>query len=215
MCNTRCKNNSMQHYHFHEKHKELLGFIETEPLLHSLLSQMKTHHLPTYQHILRAALVVEDLAERLGFDPEKCYQVKKGMILHDMGKLRVPTRILDARVRPEGKDWEIMKNHVALTRNILLENNIMDRDLMYIALAHHEFQTESYPRQARKIWFHEERRSLASQTENLAELVVVSDKLDASLYRKDQQSTLTPREKILRDFTGNSNLVTEVMKYAA
>ena len=176
---------------------------------------MKIHHLPTYQHILRATLVVEDLAERLGFNPEKCYLGKMGMILHDMGKLRVPSRILDAIVRPVGEDWGLMRSHVAFTRDILLESGIKNRDMMYIALAHHEFQTESYPRQERKAWVHEERRSVTSQINDLAELVVVSDKLDASLYRKDQQNTLTPREKILRDFTGNSDLVTEVMRYAA
>ncbi|MDP3728968.1 MAG: HD domain-containing protein [bacterium] len=205
----------MIHYRFREKQRELLGFIQTEPVLNSLLFQMKEHHFPTYQHLLRVALVAEDLAERLGFNQGDCYNIKKGSLLHDAGKVRVARDILDAKIKPEGKNWELMKNHVAFTRDILLEYGVLDKKILYIALAHHEFQTESYSRQANRIWPGDDRRSIDAKTKDCAQIVVVSDKLDASLYRKDQLGLLTPEEKIRRDFTGDHSLISEVMKYAA
>ncbi len=202
----------MSHYHLPERHGNVFAGLNAP--LYSLLEQIQEHHLPTYQHTFRVALVAENFAERLGFSPEHCSQARMGALLHDLGKLRVPSEILNASYKPQGEEWELLKRHVLFTREYLLDSRMEDPRVMYIALAHHEFQRESYSRQANGLWSGEERRCRESTLDSLAQIVVLADKLDASLYRKDQiHGHLTPEEKIARDFTGDHTLIPQIMQY--
>jgi len=204
----------MIHYRLPEKHVDVFEGLETP--LQLLFRQMQEHHLPTYQHTLRVALVAEDFAERLGFSQEQCLQAQKGALLHDLGKLRVPSEILNAVQKPQGEEWDLLKKHVFFTREYLLASGIEDRAVLYITLAHHEFQKESYSRQKNGLWLGEEKRVEDKTLDTLAQIVVLADKLDASLYRKDQiYGHLSPQEKISRDFTGDHSLIPQIMQYVA
>lgn len=206
----------MIHYRLPEKDRDILSDLQKFPELSSLFLQMREHHLPSYQHVVRVALVAEDFAEKLGFSEEDCMKARKGALLHDLGKLNVPQEILNAEKKPEGEEWELLKRHVLFTREYLLGSGIEDRDVLYIALAHHEFQRESYSRQKNGVWLATERRLVNAPLNTLAQIVVLADKLDASLYRKDQiHGHLSPQEKIARDFTGDHALIPQIMQYVA
>ncbi|MEJ7753862.1 MAG: HD-GYP domain-containing protein [Candidatus Limnocylindrales bacterium] len=99
----------------------------------------------TGDHVLRVQLVAERLARAAGLDEERAADVGWSAMLHDVGKLHVPDRIL---LKPESLDaaeWEIMRLHTIWGEHIL-ENGTGFELARRIARSHHEcFDGRGYP----------------------------------------------------------------------
>jgi putative two-component system response regulator len=80
--------------------------------------------------------------------------ITKSMALHDVGKIGIPDRILLKPGKLDPTDYEIMKTHTVVGKNIVEEmmNAVKDKDSIYlrhcrsIAYSHHErFDGTGYP----------------------------------------------------------------------
>ena len=72
--------------------------------------------------------------------------LRRGALLHDIGKLGVSNAILDKRGSLDEREWEAVKKHARFTEDILARVRIFDR-LASIAGAHHERPDgRGYPR---------------------------------------------------------------------
>jgi len=99
----------------------------------------------TLTHSMDVAYTAGSIAKNLGFDEYDCEMLKTAGFLHDIGKLFVPTSILDFNGKLEGKDWFTMKSHVYYTFSILKKLNL-DEEIIKIASYHHEYLDGSgYP----------------------------------------------------------------------
>ncbi|MDR2551633.1 MAG: response regulator [Treponema sp.] len=81
--------------------------------------------------------------------------IVKAMALHDVGKIGIPDRILLKPGRLDPDEYEIMKTHTTVGKNIIEEmmKAVMDKDSIYlrhcydIAYSHHErYDGKGYPR---------------------------------------------------------------------
>ena len=81
--------------------------------------------------------------------------IMKAMALHDVGKIGIPDKILLKPGRLDNSEFEIMKTHTTVGKNIVEEmmNAVKDKDSIYlihcrdIAFCHHErFDGKGYPR---------------------------------------------------------------------
>jgi len=99
----------------------------------------------TGDHVLRVQLVAERLARAAGLDEERAADVGWSAMLHDVGKLHVPDRIL---LKPESLDaaeWEIMRLHTIWGEHILEHGSGFEL-ARRIARSHHEcFDGRGYP----------------------------------------------------------------------
>jgi len=88
-------------------------------------------------HSMRVAGYVCAIAERLGYSPERRRWLRRGALLHDIGKLGVSNAILDKPGKLDDSEWVLMRGHAARTQAILGRISAFD-DLAPIAAAHHE-----------------------------------------------------------------------------
>ncbi|MHB0974602.1 MAG: HD-GYP domain-containing protein [Thiobacillus sp.] len=104
----------------------------------------KSHY--TYGHSTRVATYTEAVAIRLGLPRERVRWLRRGALLHDIGKLGVSNAVLDKPGRLEASEWEQVKAHAAYSEQILARLDIFS-ELAFVAAAHHErLDGKGYPR---------------------------------------------------------------------
>jgi putative nucleotidyltransferase with HDIG domain len=91
----------------------------------------------TSGHSKRVTLYTDMIAEEMGFSPEHRRWLKRGALLHDIGKLGVSNSILDKAGKLNDEEWSAMKMHAAYSETILSQTAVF-ADLASIAANHHE-----------------------------------------------------------------------------
>ncbi len=100
----------------------------------------------TSGHSERVALFTDMIAEEMGMAPAARRSLKRGALLHDIGKLGVSNSVLDKPGKLEGAEWEAMKRHAEFSEQILSRITAF-ADLARIGGAHHErLDGRGYPR---------------------------------------------------------------------
>ncbi len=100
----------------------------------------------TAGHSGRVALYTELLAEELGIEPNQRRWLKRGALLHDVGKLGVSNMVLDKPGKLDETEWLAVQKHAQFTEEILGRISAF-RELSFVAGAHHErLDGKGYPR---------------------------------------------------------------------
>ena len=100
----------------------------------------------TEGHTQRVTQLTIKLAEALGMKPEELVHVRRGALLHDMGKLGVPDSILHKPDKLNDTEWEVMRQHPQLAYNMLHPIEYL-RPALDIPYCHHEkWDGSGYPR---------------------------------------------------------------------
>ncbi len=103
----------------------------------------------TGQHIKRVSEYTRILAEQLGYPPEKVESIRIASTMHDIGKLMIPSEILDKPGKLTNEEYAVIKTHTTCGGE-LLENVEGDEMALSrtIALQHHErVDGKGYPAQ--------------------------------------------------------------------
>ena len=86
------------------------------------------------------------LAARLGLGGDQLVQVRRGALLHDIGKMGVPDHILLKPGSLDPDEWEVMKRHTTFAYDLLSSIPFL-RPALDIPYAHHErWDGNGYPR---------------------------------------------------------------------
>ena len=100
----------------------------------------------TSDHSARVALYADMIAESLGLSAERRRWLKRGALLHDVGKLGVSNSILDKAGKLDIAEWDAVKLHAGFTETILSRISAFS-ELAVVAAAHHErLDGGGYPR---------------------------------------------------------------------
>nr|WP_314545534.1 HD-GYP domain-containing protein [uncultured Massilia sp.] len=100
----------------------------------------------TSGHSARVALYTDMIGEALGLSQGRRRWLKRGALLHDVGKLGVSNSVLDKAGALDRAEWDAVKQHAAFTETILGRIDAF-RELAEIAGAHHErLDGTGYPR---------------------------------------------------------------------
>ena len=99
----------------------------------------------TSQHSLRVSEYSVLIAKALGYNEDECENLKKAALLHDIGKIGIPDRILNKPDRLTDEEYALMKSHVEkgaqILKNFTLINHVEEG-----ALYHHErYDGSGYP----------------------------------------------------------------------
>jgi HD-GYP domain-containing protein (c-di-GMP phosphodiesterase class II) len=100
----------------------------------------------TSGHSARVALYTDMIGESLGMSAERRRWLKRGALLHDVGKLGVSNSVLDKPGALDRIEWDAVKLHAHHTETILSRIGAF-KELAEIAGAHHErLDGTGYPR---------------------------------------------------------------------
>lgn len=91
----------------------------------------------TYQHSARVAALAVTIGERMGLPSEGLVRLRRAGLLHDIGKLGVPNRILDKPGKLEPDEWAVIQRHAYWSEQILARVPVF-RDFARDAGSHHE-----------------------------------------------------------------------------
>jgi len=112
-----------------------------------ILAEMKNYSLYTYHHSLKVSFYCLILASKIGYQGRELNDILIIGLLHDIGKLKVPKSILNKPGKLTGKEYEIIKKHPILGKQVLIELGIKDEQLISSVLYHHErMDGKGYPR---------------------------------------------------------------------
>ena len=100
----------------------------------------------TEGHTRRVTEMTQQLAGSMGFGPEELVHIRRGALLHDIGKIGVPDEILRKPGSLTDEEWLIMRRHPQLAYD-MLSPIIYLQPAMNIPYCHHErWDGEGYPR---------------------------------------------------------------------
>ncbi len=91
----------------------------------------------TSQHSVRVSEYSVLLAQKLGYTPVQCENLRKMALLHDIGKIGIPDRVLKNPGKLTQEEYEIMKSHVTRGAEILKDFTLVD-NVTDGVLYHHE-----------------------------------------------------------------------------
>lgn len=100
----------------------------------------------TEGHAQRVAELTIQLAASMGIRDNELEHIRRGALLHDIGKVGVPDRILLKPGPLEQDEWEIMHRHPAYAYNMLSGINYLRKALDIPANHHEKWDGTGYPR---------------------------------------------------------------------
>jgi PAS domain S-box-containing protein len=101
----------------------------------------------TEGHTQRVTKLTEQIAAAMGIKDDELLNFRRGALLHDIGKMGVPDKILHKRGSLTKKEWEIMRKHPQFAYTLLYPIAYL-HDSLDIPYCHHEkWDGSGYPRQ--------------------------------------------------------------------
>jgi len=127
----------------------------------------------TEGHSHRVAAMTVALASEMGLRGDDLLHIRRGSLLHDIGKMAIPDAILKKQDRLTEKDWEIMRMHPIYSVQMLSPIDFL-RPALSIPQAHHEWwDGTGYPRKLK-----------AEEIPLAARIFAVVDVWDALIYSR-------------------------------
>src|SRR5882672_10343906 len=139
----------------------------------------------TFDHSKRVAEFAVEIGKELGLAAAEIVRIRRAGLLHDIGKLSVPNRVLDKPGKLTPREWEVVKLHPYYTYQIL-ERVPVFGELAFDASAHHE-------RMDGRGYF---RNLSGDMLTTPARILACADQLDALSAERPYRGRL-PRERVI------------------
>jgi putative two-component system response regulator len=126
--------------------KEFTDELENvETVLFSLALGVEARDPYTEGHCDRLSRYARDLGRHLGLSDEDGTALRRGGVLHDLGKISIPDAILKKGSDLTPDEWQIMRQHPLIGENIVRPLRSMRRVLPIIRHHHEHWDGSGYP----------------------------------------------------------------------
>ncbi len=120
--------------------------ISYDRTLDALVSALDVRDHETEGHTRRVVLYSLTLAQRLGVPDDQQLDLRRGALMHDIGKLGIPDSILLKPGPLTEEEWELMKRHPEFGVRMLEGIIFFNRAIEIIGAHHEHFDGRGYPR---------------------------------------------------------------------
>lgn len=121
---------------------EVLEYVEKV----KFLNELRVYDSYNYAHGLNVSILSSVLCHKLGFNRDQTSNIALGAVLLDIGKTRIPDKIMNKSTALTKQDYDIIKLHTTLGYKIILEELKLPQTIAEIALYHHErYDGTGYP----------------------------------------------------------------------
>jgi hypothetical protein len=111
----------------------------------ALARSMEAKDYYTGGHTERVSEVAVALATRLGYSGAELDAIEIGALLHDIGKIGIPERILHKPGPLDDDEWKVMKEHPVISEYILAEVDLHPIVLQVARSSHERMDGRGYP----------------------------------------------------------------------
>ncbi|PKL95074.1 MAG: phosphohydrolase [Gammaproteobacteria bacterium HGW-Gammaproteobacteria-8] len=127
-----------------QRHRELTESYDQT--IRGWVRVMDLRHEETRDHTERVARMTRSFAAAAGLDENQHEPIWRGALLHDIGKIGIPDRILTKPGALSDAEWDLMRRHPEIGRRILSDIAFL-RPSADIPWCHHEkWDGSGYPR---------------------------------------------------------------------
>ncbi len=155
---------------------------------HALISlaRLKNADEYTYMHSVAVCALMIALARQLELDEDMVKECGLAGLLHDLGKMGIPNKILNKPGKLTDQEFTTIKSHPEIGANILMDNPLVSPMVLDVVLHHHEkVDGSGYP------------HKLAGDTISLfAKMGAVCDVYDAITSNRPYKKGWSPAESI-------------------
>ena len=156
----------------------------------------------TVTHTITMVSAAVALANLMNLDKQQLDEIYTGAYIHDLGKVAIPSEVLEKPGRLDYDEMEIMKTHIILTGNII-GGHVSD-NVYKIAMRHHEkLDGNGYP------------YGIRGEDMSIAEKIVAVADIFSALTGKRSYKDSMPREKvvsIMQQMADNHQISAEVVQ---
>lgn len=106
---------------------------------------LEMRDMETEGHSRRVTEMTINLAQNLGINGRNLVHIRRGALLHDIGKMGIPDQILHKPGKLSNEEWQIMKQHPVYAHQFLSKIEFL-RPALEIPYSHHEkWDGSGYP----------------------------------------------------------------------
>lgn len=159
------------------------------------LSRLKDHDNYTFGHSVNVCILAIALGRQMGLNREGLQDLGLGAILHDIGKMKVPERILNKQSTLTDAEYSEIKKHIGYANEILSLSHDINNESKKAVLQHHEWYDGSgYPG-----------KLSGDEIHSYARMICLSDFYDAMTTKRIYRDILVPSEVLRRIFVLEEN----------
>jgi putative two-component system response regulator len=153
----------------------------------SLIAMLQLHEKDGRGHSTRVTRLAIAVADELGCSDDDIEGLEYGAMLHDVGKIDMPTEILCKPAPLTEAEWDVMRTHPQIGYDLVKKLPHLDRAAA-IVLAHHEaFDGSGYPH-----------RLKGNQIPLSARILTIADSYDSMTHPHTQRPAM-PAEMAVRE----------------
>ncbi len=162
-------------------------YDEYKSTIYALTAAIDAKDHYTFNHSDNVAVYATELAKAVRLSEDIVENIRQAALLHDVGKIGIPERILNKPERLSADEFEIMKGHVEASIDIIRHLPSLDY-VVPAVLGHHErFDGTGYPR-----------RIAGEDIPLTARILCVADSFDAMISERCYKPAVPIQEALMR-----------------
>jgi putative nucleotidyltransferase with HDIG domain len=118
--------------------EEISASVLRQPHALISLARLKTSDEYTYMHSVAVCALMIALARQLGMEEAMVREAGLGGLLHDLGKMGIPNKILNKPGKLTDDEFTAVKGHPEIGSTILMGNPLVSVLVLDVVLHHHE-----------------------------------------------------------------------------
>jgi HD-GYP domain-containing protein (c-di-GMP phosphodiesterase class II) len=162
-------------------------YDEYKSTIYALTAAIDAKDHYTFNHSDNVAVYATELAKAAHLSEDIVENIRQAALLHDVGKIGIPERVLNKPDHLTSEEFEIMKGHVEASIDIIRHLPSLDYVIPAV-LGHHErFDGTGYPR-----------RIAGEDIPLTARILCVADSFDAMISERCYKPALPVQEALVR-----------------
>ncbi len=135
-----------------EAAQRLAGIVPDNKIPLIALTAAKDYDTFTFNHSVNVCIYATALAETLTTDADEVVRIAQAALLHDIGKILIPEKVLYKPGKLSEQEWNAMRQHPALGAKILMTAGDASDLAVNVAFGHHlRYDRKGYPELSRDV----------------------------------------------------------------
>lgn len=167
--------------------EDMVSFVSSDVDAVASLMKLSVHDYYTYNHCVDVAVYAIVLAKRiLGDDKRMLMFAGLGGLLHDIGKRRIDTNLINKKTPLTPQEWEEIKRHPNYGKQLLHDVPGVPEQAKLVVFEHHEnYDGTGYPSGLKE-----------EEISKLSRVVTIADVFDALTTNRSYHKAITPTEAL-------------------